>query len=34
VFTRFFTAHMGMSPRDYRRVLRTVGLPPLQAGHG
>lgn len=31
VFTRFFTAHMGMSPRDYRRVLRTVGL---QAGHG
>lgn len=34
VFTRFFTAHMGMAPRDYRRVLRTVGLPPLQASHG
>jgi AraC-like DNA-binding protein len=34
VFTRFFTAHMGMAPRDYRRVLRTVGLPTLQAGHG
>jgi len=34
VFTRFFTAHMGMSPRDYRRVLRTVGLPRLQASHG
>ncbi|MBX9909157.1 MAG: AraC family transcriptional regulator [Beijerinckiaceae bacterium] len=25
VFTRFFTAHMGMAPRDYRRVLRRVG---------
>jgi AraC-like DNA-binding protein len=34
VFTRFFTAHMGMAPRDYRRVLRTVGLSSLQAGHG
>lgn len=34
VFTRFFTSHMGMAPRDYRRVLRTVGLAPLQAGHG
>jgi AraC-like DNA-binding protein len=34
VFTRFFTAHMGMAPRDYRRVLRTVGLPRLQASHG
>jgi AraC-like DNA-binding protein len=34
VFTRFFTAHMGMAPRDYRRVLRTVGLPLLQVGHG
>lgn len=33
VFTRFFTAHMGMAPRDYRRALRTVGLPPLQASH-
>ena len=33
VFTRFFTAHVGMAPRDYRRVLRTVGLPPLQASH-
>ena len=34
VFTRFFTAHMGMAPRDYRRVLRTVGLPQSQVGHG
>jgi AraC-like DNA-binding protein len=34
VFTRFFTAHMGMAPRDYRRVLRTVGLPQAQASHG
>ena len=34
VFTRFFTAHMGMAPRDYRRVLRTVGLPQVQASHG
>ncbi|AZO77101.1 MULTISPECIES: AraC family transcriptional regulator [unclassified Bosea (in: a-proteobacteria)] len=33
VFTRFFTAHMGMAPRDYRRVLRTVGLPQSQASH-
>lgn len=33
VFTRFFTAHMGMAPRDYRRVLRTVGPTPLQAAH-
>jgi len=33
VFTRFFTAHMGMAPRDYRRVLRTVGLPQSQANH-
>ncbi len=28
VFTRFFTAHMGMAPRDYRRVLRRVGPVP------
>ncbi|MEP9375307.1 AraC family transcriptional regulator [Aquabacter sp. CN5-332] len=34
VFTRFFTAHMGMSPSDYRRALRTVGLTPLQVAHG
>jgi AraC-like DNA-binding protein len=34
VFTRFFTAHVGMAPRDYRRVLRTVGLPQAQASHG
>ncbi|TCR66364.1 AraC family transcriptional regulator [Bosea sp. BK604] len=34
VFTRFFTAHIGMAPRDYRRALRTVGLPMLQAAHG
>lgn len=33
VFTRFFTAHMGMAPRDYRRALRTVGLPQSQASH-
>lgn len=33
VFTRFFTAHMGMAPRDYRRVLRTVGPAPRQAAH-
>jgi AraC-like DNA-binding protein len=33
VFTRFFTAHVGMAPRDYRRVLRTVGIPQLQASH-
>ncbi|OYW59973.1 MAG: hypothetical protein B7X99_06215 [Rhizobiales bacterium 17-65-6] len=34
VFTRFFTAHMGMSPSDYRRALRTVGLGPRQVAHG
>jgi len=33
VFTRFFTSHMGMAPRDYRRVLRRVGPMPLQACH-
>jgi AraC-like DNA-binding protein len=32
VFTRFFTAHMGMAPRDYRRVLRRVGQAPLLPG--
>lgn len=34
VFTRFFTSHMGMAPRDYRRVLRRVGPMPLQVRHG
>jgi AraC-like DNA-binding protein len=35
VFTRFFTAHMGMAPSDYRRALRTVGgAPSQQARHG
>lgn len=36
VFTRFFTAHMGMAPRDYRRVLRKVeqvSATPLRACH-
>jgi len=33
VFTRFFTAHMGMAPRDYRRVLRTVDPAPMQVAH-
>lgn len=32
VFTRFFTSHMGMAPRDYRRVLRTVGPKPSMGG--
>ncbi|MDP3320696.1 MAG: AraC family transcriptional regulator, partial [Bosea sp. (in: a-proteobacteria)] len=32
VFTRFFTAHMGMAPRDYRRVLRRIGQGPQLSG--
>ncbi len=34
VFTRFFTAHMGMAPSDYRRALRTVELASAEASHG
>ncbi|TCT05055.1 helix-turn-helix transcriptional regulator [Aquabacter spiritensis] len=34
VFTRFFTAHMGMAPSDYRRALRKVGPLNLKVAHG
>ena len=33
VFTRFFTAHNGMAPSDYRRALRSVGIPAPRAAH-
>ncbi|MBB6307480.1 helix-turn-helix transcriptional regulator [Xanthobacter tagetidis] len=34
VFTRFFTAHMGMSPSDYRRALRLVAPQMPELRHG
>ncbi len=34
VFTRFFTAHIGMAPSDYRRALRLVEPRVPEAAHG